>query len=65
MKFSEAIGAPFSFERADLAEMVRNFRHGGITTILSNRHVEISVDPSERVFSIEVYTVPNGDLSDI
>ena len=39
-----------------------NSRHGGITTILSNRHVEINVDPSERVFSIEVYTVPNGDI---
>ena len=59
-KFSEKVGSPFSFEKREIADLVRLKRHGGITIILGVRHVEVNVPPSERTYHKSVYTTPNG-----
>ena len=60
-KYDNKIGAPYSIDRANLVEEIRKSRTGGIVKILTTRHVEIGVPTSERIYSDEVYTVPNGD----
>ena len=61
-RYDARIGAPYSFSNAKLTEDVRASRTGGLTTILTNRHVEIGVPAAERTFDETVYTVPNGDM---
>ena len=60
-KYDGEKGAPYSIDRANLVQLIRKSRTGGIVKILTTRHVEIGVPPSERIYSNEVYTVPNGD----
>ena len=61
-KYNGRIGEPYSFADAKLNVEVRDSRTGGIVTILTNRHVEVGVSPSERTFNESVYCVPNGDM---
>lgn len=60
--FDEKIGAPYSFADGKINELVREGRTGGIVTILTNRHIEIGIPSTERVFADTVYTVPNGEM---
>ena len=60
-QFSEKIGSAYSFDRADVSNILRDARIGGITIILNTRHVEVDVAETDRIFAKEVYTVPNGD----
>ena len=60
--YDNKIGAPYSMDREKLTEEIRKSRTGGIVKILTTRHVEVGVPESDRIYSDEVYTVPNGDM---
>ena len=62
-KYNGEVGAPYSMNRANLVDEIRKSRTGGIVKILTTRHVEIDIPPSERIFPNEVYTLPNGDTA--
>ena len=63
--YDNKIGAPYSMDRGKLTEEIRKSRTGGIVKILTTRHVEVGVPESDRIYSDEVYTVPNGDMIQI
>ena len=59
-EFDDSKGAAYSMDRAEVVQMIRGELMGGTVNIFNSRHVEINVPDSNRLYSKEVYTVPNG-----